>query len=153
MHTFTPDLEGYDGLYGFVADSLRGDYRPLNGSGLVVTNPATTPYQAYSWMAFPHDEGVLVQSFSNYYDFTGASLDDIADLPDGAQRDRFGGTLAPTLCLAVDDDRTRLRGTLAPWHVPTADERLSLTRPDLPPGALGERDRGRSGDRSRGSYG
>jgi levansucrase len=153
VHTFAPGIEGYDALYGFVADDFRGEYRPLNGSGLVATNPATTPYQAYSWMAFPHDEGVLVQSFANYYDFTGASLDDIADLPEREQLDRFGGTLAPTLCLAVDGDATRVRGTLDPWHIPTADEPLSLKRLELPPGALGERGRDRSGERSRGSYG
>jgi len=124
MHTFAPGLTGYDALYGFVADSLRGDYRPLNGSGLVVTNPANAPFQAYSWMAFPHREEVLVQSFFNYYDFAGGSLDEIADLPAFEQRRRFGGTLGPTVRLGVEGDRTRVRGTLAHWHIPTPDEAL-----------------------------
>jgi levansucrase len=124
MHTFAPGLTGYDALYGFVADSLHGDYRPLNGSGLVATNPANAPFQAYSWMAFPHREEVLVQSFFNYYDFAGESLDEIADLPAFEQRRRFGGTLGPTVRLGVEGDRTRVRGTLAHWHIPTPDEAL-----------------------------
>jgi len=81
VHTFAPGVTGPDGLYGFVADALDGEYRPLNGSGLVATNPPEAPFQAYSWMAFAHDEEVLVQSFLNYYDFAGDSLDAIADLP------------------------------------------------------------------------
>lgn len=91
VHTFAPGVTGPDGLYGFVADALDGEYRPLNGSGLVATNPPEAPFQAYSWMAFAHDEEVLVQSFLNYYDFAGDSLDAIADLPEAEQRERFGG--------------------------------------------------------------
>ena len=124
MHTFAPGIDGYDGLYGFVADSFRGEYRPLNGSGLVVTNPATAPFQAYSWMAFPHREEVLVQSFFNYFDFDGESLDEVAELSVPEQRRRFGGTLAPTVRLSVDGDRSQVRGTLDHWHLPTADEPL-----------------------------
>ncbi|MFW6317748.1 MAG: glycoside hydrolase family 68 protein, partial [Halorubrum sp.] len=69
VHTFAPGVTGPDALYGFVADAFDGEYRPLNGSGLVATNPPDAPFQAYSWMAFAHDEEVLVQSFLNYYDF------------------------------------------------------------------------------------
>ena len=132
MHTFTPDLRGYDGLYGFVADSFRGDYRPLNGSGLVVTNPASAPFQAYSWMAFPHREEILVQSFCNYREYDGESLDGIADLPESEQRRRFGGTLAPTVRLAVSDGQTRIRGRLGHWHIPLPSEPLPDTH-DEPP--------------------
>ncbi len=124
MHTFAPGIEGYDALYGFVAEAFRGPYRPLNGSGLVLTNPSTAPFQAYSWMAFPHSEEVLVQSFFNYFDFDGASLDEMGELPVSEQFRRFGGTLAPTVRLAVDGDRTRVLGTLAHWRVPTPGETL-----------------------------
>jgi levansucrase len=124
MHTFAPGIEGYDALYGFVADSFRGAYRPLNGSGLVLTNPATAPFQSYSWMAFPHREEVLVQSFFNYVDFDGDSLDEIAELPIDEQFRRFGGTLGPTVRVGVDGDRTRVLGTLEHWRVPTEDEEL-----------------------------
>ncbi|OYR43846.1 glycoside hydrolase family 68 protein [Halorubrum sp. Hd13] len=126
VHTFAPGVTGPDGLYGFVADAFEGPYRPLNGTGLAATNPPEAPYQAYSWMAFPHAEEVLVQSFLNYHDFGGDSLDAIAELPEAEQRDRFGGTLAPTLRLAVDGDRTRLLGTLDAWRVPTPDEPLPV---------------------------
>ena len=123
-HTFAPDIRGYDGLYGFVADSFRGDYRPLNGSGLVVTNPASAPFQAYSWMAFPYRDEVLVQSFCNYREYGGESLDGIADLPESEQRRRFGGTLAPTIRLSVSDDRTQIHGRLGHWQIPLDSERL-----------------------------
>jgi levansucrase len=124
VHTFAPGVTGPDGLYGFVADAFEGEYRPLNGGGLVATNPPSAPFQAYSWMAFAHEEEVLVQSFLNYHDFAGDSLDAIAEFPEADQRDRFGGTLAPTLRLAVDGDRTRLLGSLDAWRVPTPNEPL-----------------------------
>jgi levansucrase len=131
LHTFGPGLSGFDGLYGFVAEELRGDYVPLNDSGLVATNPANAPFQAYSWMAFPHDGEVLVQNFFNYYDFAGATLDEIADLPESEQMRRFGGTLAPTLRLGVDGTRTRILGKLGHWEIPTEGESLPPTEREL----------------------
>jgi levansucrase len=156
IHTFAPGLRGYDGLYGFVADSLRGEYRPLNDCGLVVTNPASVPFQAYSWMAFPHRDEILVQSFYNYREYSGESLDGIADLPEDEQLRRFGGTLSPTVRLAVDRDRTRIHGTLAHWHIPTEDEELPGTHGYEPPRAdeIGDGYEGSEGrtDRYRGGY-
>ena len=127
-HTFAPGFDGFDALYGFVADDLRGDYRPLNDTGLVVTNPANAPYQTYSWLAYPHAEELLVTSFFNYYDLGGLSLDDVADLPPEEQFARFGGTLAPTLRVALSGDETRVLGTLDHGHLPTRSESL----PPLP---------------------
>ena len=127
LHTFGPGLSGFDGLYGFVADELRGDYAPLNGSGLVATNPENAPFQAYSWMAFPHDGEVLVQSFFNYYDFAGATLDEISGLSDSEQMRRFGGTLGPTLRLDVEGAGTRILGKLGHWEIPMAGESLPPT--------------------------
>ncbi|QAU12281.1 glycoside hydrolase family 68 protein [Halorubrum sp. BOL3-1] len=138
VHTFAPGVTGPDGLYGFVADAFEGPYRPLNGSGLVATNPPDAPFQAYSWMAFAHDGEVLVQSFLNYYDFAGDSLDAVAEFSEAEQRARFGGTLAPTLRLAVDGDETRLLGALDGWRVPTRDESLPpVDETDLPDGVPG----------------
>jgi levansucrase len=128
MHTFAPGIEGYDALYGFVGESLTGSYRPLNDSGLVVTNPPNAPFQAYSWMVYPHDSEFLVQYFFNYYDFDGDTLDEISRLPESEQTRRFGGTLGPTLRLVADGDRTRIRGKLDHWHLPTPEEDL----PELP---------------------
>ena len=123
-HTFAPGFDGFDGLYGFVADDLRGEYRPLNDTGLVVTNPANAPYQAYSWLAYPHESELLVTSFFNYYDLQGRSLDDVAGLSSAEQFRRFGGTLAPTLRVGLDGDRSRLRGTLDHGHLPLPSESL-----------------------------
>lgn len=92
--TFAPGLRhAPGGLYGMVADSLRGEWRPLNGTGLVLANPADRPVQTYSWFV---DASLTVCSFVDM-------------LPDG----RFGGVLAPLLQLALDGDRTTVRA-LAP---------------------------------------
>jgi levansucrase len=157
MHTFAPGIAGYDGLYGFVADSLAGPYRPLNDAGLVVTNPANAPFQSYSWMAFPHREELLVQSFFNYYDFDGETLDLVGHLSESEQMRRFGGTLGPTLRLALDGDRTRILGSLDHWHLPLPDEPLPDFLPHEPGGTLPGSLTGtggydaRSGDRADGT--
>src|SRR5207253_10157050 len=82
--TYAPGLTGPDGLYGFIGDSLRSDYKPLNGNGLVLANPADNPLQAYSWCVLK-DGSVL--SFIN--EVKGANGDI-----------REGGTFAPTLRLS-----------------------------------------------------
>jgi levansucrase len=126
-HTFAPGLDGYDGLYGFAADSLFGAYEPLNGSGLVATNPPNAPFQAYSWLAYGHREEILVTSFLNYFDYDRPSMDDVSFLSEGEQFRRFGGTLAPTLRLGVDGLDTWIKGTLGHGHLPTEDEALPET--------------------------
>ncbi|WP_435062207.1 glycoside hydrolase family 68 protein [Halobaculum sp. EA56] len=127
-HTFAPGIDGFDALYGFVADSLFGEYRPLNDTGLVLTNPGNAPFQTYSWLAFPHREELLVTSFFNYYDLEGRTLDQVAELPPEEQFRRFGGTLSPTIRIGLDGDRTRVLGKLAHGHIPLPSEDL----PDLP---------------------
>jgi levansucrase len=126
-HTFAPGLDGYDALYGFVADSLFGEYEPLNGSGLVATNPENAPFQAYSWLAYGHDEEILVTSFLNYFDYDRASMDDVAYLPESEQFRRFGGTLAPTLRLGIDGRETWIKGALDHGHLPKKGESLPET--------------------------
>jgi levansucrase len=145
-HTFAPGLDGPDGLYGFVADSLFGDYEPLNGSGLVLANPANAPFQAYSWLAYDHGEELLVTSFLNYFDYDRESLDDVGFLPEAEQFRRFGGTLAPTVRIALEGTRTRVLGTLDAGHLPLPREPLPETDDRLI-----ERRR-RTGDRSAESY-
>jgi levansucrase len=126
-HTFAPGLEGFDALYGFAADSLFGAYEPLNESGLVATNPANAPFQAYSWLAYGHEDEILVTSFFNYYDYDRPSLDDVGLLPEDEQFRRFGGTLAPTLRLGVEGRETRITGTLDHGHLPTKAESFPET--------------------------
>jgi levansucrase len=95
-HTFTfaPGLMGPEGMYGFVSDSLRGEYQPLNGSGLVLANPPEQPYQAYSWLMLPD---LRVYSFINYFDLGDLALDEVGEQSEEFQRSRFGGTFAPVL--------------------------------------------------------
>lgn len=76
------------GLYGMVADSLAGPWRPLNGSGLVLANLAVAPQQTYSWYV---DADLTVCSFVDL-------------LPDGS----FGGVPAPLLQLKLDGTRAEL---------------------------------------------
>ncbi len=85
---FAPDLVAPTGLYGMVSDTLRGNYRPLNGSGLVAANPGATPSQAYSWLVLPN---LKVSSF----------VDQIAP-----GRAGFGGCFAPEFQLRLKGDRS-----------------------------------------------
>jgi levansucrase len=88
--TFAPDLRhAPGGLYGMVADSIEGPWRPLNGSGLVLANPADRPLQTYSWFV---DANLTVCSFVDM-------------LPDGT----FGGVPAPLLQLELDGEHAAVR--------------------------------------------
>ncbi|MGG3572363.1 glycoside hydrolase family 68 protein [Bacillus gobiensis] len=106
--TFAPGLEpgpGPDGLYGFVADALRGDYIPLNDGGLVITNPPQEPFQAYSWLVLPD---FTVLSFIDNFNLQGIPIQQVGTLPAEFQFAHFGGTLAPTIQLAVDGATTQI---------------------------------------------
>jgi levansucrase len=90
-HTFTyaPGVTGPDGVYGWLGESLRSNYQPLNASALVLGNPADQPFQAYSEYVMPN---WLVEAFI-----------DRVPTPQG---ERSGGTLAPTLRLHVEGSNT-----------------------------------------------
>lgn len=91
--TYALGLNGPDGLYGFLGDSLRSNYKPLNKNGLVITNPANEQYQAYSWyLASGHD----VISFINEYHVNGQL--------------RYGGTFAPTLRISLNGYKSKIIG-------------------------------------------
>jgi levansucrase len=94
--TFAPGLTGPDGVYGFVGPSLRSDYRPLNDSGLVLGNPEDAPKQQYSHYVMPNG---LVESF-------------IDTVPTSDGGERYGGTLARTLQVSLQGDKTKLNGEL-----------------------------------------
>lgn len=90
-HVFDPNGPvGPTGLYGMVSDSLLGGWRPLNGSGLVFSNPACAPRQAYSWLVMPD---LQVTSF----------VDDWGD-DAGRPALRFGATFAPMVRLWLKGD-------------------------------------------------
>ena len=100
--TFAPGLShAPNGLYGMVSDSLMGDYRPLNGSGLVLANPDEEPLQSYSWFV---TRELLVSSF---VDFRGLKGKPVPTDPLEANR-LFGGVPAPLLKLTIDGDRCEL---------------------------------------------
>lgn len=103
--TFAPGLEGPDGLYGFVANNLFGNYVPLNGSGLVIANPPQEPFQAYSWLVLPD---LTVESFVNYFNLDGLSLSEVGNMPPEFIFNRFGGVLAPTLLLEINGTDTNI---------------------------------------------
>jgi levansucrase len=87
--TFAPDLRhAPGGLYGMVADSMDGPWQPVNGTGLVLANPADCPQQTYSWYV---DAALTVCSF--------------VDVMPG---DGFGGVPAPLLQLALEGDCSRV---------------------------------------------
>ncbi|GAA5063341.1 levansucrase [Thermocatellispora tengchongensis] len=94
-HTFHPAGLAPTGLYGFAAPSLAGPYEPLNGSGLVIQNPAAEPDQAYAWLVLPDLD---VVSFANYRSPSGR---DLRHAEPARARAAFGGTIAPTLKLTL----------------------------------------------------
>jgi levansucrase len=101
---FVPDGPGAPtGLYGMVGDSVTGPFVPLNGSGLVITNPAQEPKQAYCWQVL---DTLEVISFVDHWGLQGRSLADHPEL----NRSHFGGTIAPMLRIEISGDKTRLVG-------------------------------------------
>ena len=53
-HVFNPTgPTGPTGLYGMVSKNVLGGWKPLNGSGLVLANPAEAPAQTFSWLVLP----------------------------------------------------------------------------------------------------
>lgn len=90
QYTYADGLKGPDGVYGFVSDSLFGPYTPLNGSGLVLGNPSSQPFQTYSHYVMPNG---LVTSF-------------IDNVPGRGDKFRIGGTEAPTVQIKIVGNRT-----------------------------------------------
>ena len=98
-HTFAPAAPaGPNGIYGMVAESLTGPWRPINGSGLVAANALDEPRQSYSWVVTGEDE---VWSFVDYWGLAGRNPADHPEL----LRSHFGGTAAPVFRLRFSGDR------------------------------------------------
>lgn len=97
--TFAPDgPSGPNGLYGMVADSLGGPWRPLNGTGLVAPNPPEEPYQTYSWWVMDNLE---VAGFVDLWNLAGRLPGNDPEVVS----QHFGGVLAPRFRIALDGDR------------------------------------------------
>jgi levansucrase len=106
--TYAPGLTGPDGLYGFVGDGLRSDYRPLNDSALVVANKLGRRPERYADYVMP-----------NWF------VEGFIDTVDG----RFGGTLAPTLRLEVAGTRARVAEHFGYGSIPAMAERTAANGP------------------------
>lgn len=89
-YTYADNLTGPDGVYGFVSKELTGPYEPMNGSGLVLGNPSSQPFQTYSHCVMPNG---LVTSF-------------IDNVPIDNEKYRIGGTEAPTVKIALEGSRS-----------------------------------------------
>ena len=92
---------GPNGLYGMVSDGLFGDYKPLNGTGLVAANPPDEPRQAYSWTVL---DSLDVAGFVDYWGLKGKALNGDVE----RARRQFGGTFAPRFSLRVNGDQAIL---------------------------------------------
>ena len=105
--TFPKDLRdtGLDALYGFVSDSLYGEYTPLNESGLVLGNPEDNPIQTFAWIVLPNE---VVLSYIQYTDLGEVPHQLINQQSIKFQRERFGGTLAPTIQLEIRGNKTKI---------------------------------------------
>jgi len=107
--SFLDGIDGPPGLYGFVSDGLGSDFRVLNGTGLVMANPAGEEQQAYSWVVLPSSE---VLSFANYFDLEAVGgLSGISGQSVEWQREHFAGTLAPLVQLELDGASTDVLGS------------------------------------------
>ena len=89
------------GFYGMVASSLFGEYKLLNGGGLVAANPPSEPHQGYSWWVC---SDLSVFSFVDYWGLEGRDLVDHPHL----RRKHFGGTPAPVFHLQLNGEATKI---------------------------------------------
>lgn len=98
-HIFAPGgPAGPTGLYGMVAPSLFGPYQPLNGTGLVLTNPVSEPRQGYAWQVIPSPGPRF--SVVSFIDYWGIGQHDPANDPVLKAR-QFGGAIAPFVHIAL----------------------------------------------------
>jgi levansucrase len=93
--------KGPTGLYGMLAKSLFGPYEPLNGSGLVLANPASEPRQAYGWRVLP---SLDVIGFVDYWGLQGRDVDGDPAL----MAAQFGGTIAPMSKIELSGNTARI---------------------------------------------
>jgi levansucrase len=89
------------GLYGMVGPSIFGPFEPLNGTGLVLSNPISEPRQAYAWQVLPTLE---VISFVDYWGLKGRDV----GLDPALKFAQFGGTISPFATIEIKGTTTRI---------------------------------------------
>ncbi len=96
---FAPDgPSGPTGLYGMAALAITGPWVPLNGTGLVASNPEEAPYQTYSWWV---SDDLSVAGFADLVEVPlNGQIDDAA-----WRRAHFGATPSPRFHLVLDGTR------------------------------------------------
>ncbi len=114
INKYAEGLQGPEGLYGFVSDTLIGGYEPLNESGLVLANPPENPYQAYSWLVLPN---LNVVGFAHFGDLGDMSIGDVGNQSPEFQFEHFGGTLALTVKLSIKGNTTKIVKEYSPGWI------------------------------------
>ncbi len=92
---------GPTGLYGMVGPGMFGPFTPLNGTGLVLQNPAAEPRQNYAWKVM---SSLDVVSFVDYWGLSGRDIAGDAAL----KSEQFGGTIAPLVKIALDGNKAHI---------------------------------------------
>jgi levansucrase len=103
--TFHPDVTGPTGLYGLAAGDFLGPYEPLNGSGLVLRNPPSEPFQAYSWLVLPD---LTTTAFVDSFALHGVHPEELETQGVAQVRAHFGGTMTPVSRLRIDGLHARV---------------------------------------------
>lgn len=103
--TYADGLKGPDGVYGFVADKLFGNYKAMNSSGLVLGNPSSQPFQTYSHLMMKQTDGTVLAT----------SFIDSVPKDDGY---RIGGTEAPTVRVVLKDRESYVVEQLDYGYIP-----------------------------------
>jgi levansucrase len=111
-HTFTfkPPLTGPEGMYGWTSTSLFGPWEPMNGSGLMLHNPASAPDQTYSYQLL---QDLSVLSFVNFIgagDTCGYYANCDGDEEAAERAKRFGGTLAKSVLMSINGTQASVAG-------------------------------------------
>lgn len=116
LFTFKPPLKGPEGMYGWTAPTLFGPWTPMNGSALMLHNPASNPDQTYSYQLL-QDKSVL--SFVNYIG-TGESCGSYVTCNESPEQQttRFGGTLANSVVMNISGATATVAGQRAAQIVP-----------------------------------
>ena len=103
--TFAAGMDGPDGVYGFVGNGIRSDFKPMNwGSGLVLGNPTDLNQAAGSdFDPNPLQNPRAFQSYSHYV-MPGGLVESFIDTVEN----RRGGALAPTVQINISGQNTAI---------------------------------------------
>lgn len=99
--TFNQQHNAPNGLYGWSSESIRGPWRALNGTGLILANPEEQPLGLYAYKVTPELE-VLT-----YIDTPNTRENSLDGKDEAWMRENWVGTLGPVLRFEADGLTTR----------------------------------------------